>query len=524
MSETKLNPIGALKDPADPRDILFASLVPPGVAISLPRKFSLRTDQSPVFLQKYGSCVGGSARSALEYYIWKLTGVRKTLSDRFLYGRSKEYDQTAGEGTWPRVMLKVMFALGAPLFERWPNEPSPTHDEFIKQPPLDVREEAIENVLEGGFARVLNYEELKRAIYLFGPALITLPVYGTYDAVGTNGKVQPSNGAGFRGNHENIAVGWDDDANGGVGEIEVKNQWDKTWGDQGYGFIPLNYAPGSFLPLTDMWSINNMVNAQETTGAPINLGYPVETDTPFITQVFGARPEYYAKYGMKGHNGLDFRTKDLKNKFITACDDGEVILSAVDGGYGLAVRIKHTWGMSVYGHNSKLLVSDTGGDGGMPQKVVRGQRIAVPGCTGDCEGEHCHFSIRINGVKNPGFFDWVDPTPYFGKVPMTKYFKIDQLGKLGILVLEGFAGTGLFENDFAEYQELLKITNIPPGAKTIVIPDGKFFRIQDGSKLGIMVVDGFACTILFENDYAEYKTLLKISGLTEQDPIIQIPQ
>lgn len=437
MSEINenLKPTGAILDPPDARDILVASLLPPGVSIPLPRKFSRRGQQSEVFLQKYGSCVGGAARSTVEYWIWKLTGLRVKVSDRFLYALAKELDgQPFQEGTWPRIMLKVMFGIGTPTLERWPIEPSPTHADFIQSPPQNIREEAIEHVLTGGFARALTYEELKRAIYVFGPVLVTVNVYDTYDGIEPSGKIKPSTGAGYRGPHENVAVGWDDDANNGKGEVELKNQWDKTWGDGGYGFLPLDYEPSHTFPLADMWSINDMVDATVTKGAPVALGYPVETATPFVTQQFGERPEFYGQFGLKGHNGLDFRTRDLKNRYIIAADDGEVILSQNDGGYGLCIRIRHTWGMSLYGHNSQLLVSDTGGPGGMPQYVRKGQRIAIPGNTGNTgnpPAEHLHFGIRINGVKNPGFLDWIDPTPYFRKT-MSNSFFIQQGGTFGI--------------------------------------------------------------------------------------------
>lgn len=450
-----LLPTGAHRDPYDPRDILFASLLPPTVAIDLPRKFDLRKDQSAVFMQKYGSCVGGSARSAMEYYIWKEGGTRKTLSDRFLYGRAKEYDGwPSSEGTWPRIMLKVMFGIGAPTLDRWPIEPSPTHQDFIKLPPQDVREEAIINVMRGGFARVQNYEELKRAIYLFGPTLVTLTVYETYDTVGMDGMIQSKTHYDYnRGTHENIAVGWDDDTQ----RILLKNQWDVTWGDQGYAWLPLNYEPNSNFPLMDVWSINENINSMETSGAPVSLGYPVETSTPVITQRFGEHPENYAQFGLKGHNGLDFRTKDLKNHYIIAADDGEVILAANDGGYGLCIRIKHSWGMSLYGHNSQLLVGDTNPDG-TPVKVTRGRRIAIPGATGNADGEHCHFGIRINGVKNPGFLDWVNPEPYLNKKGKDTMILVKAAGDPTVFVQTGDTIIGFVDmaayNKFTEGREV----------------------------------------------------------------------
>lgn len=108
-----------------------------------------------------------------------------------------------------------------------------------------------------------------------------------------------------------------------------------------------------------------------------------------------------------------------------------------------------------------------------------------------------------------------------GVEPM-KFYKVNQAGKWGVLILQGLVGTLLFENDFAQYNTLLKITNATY-LGTINIPAGKFFRIQDGSKSGILVVEGFSGTVLFENNWTEYLTLLQISGLTITSPLVTIP-
>lgn len=519
----ELNPTGAVRDPEDKRDILFSSILPP-TAVEYPRKLDLRKDiWFKAFKQKYGSCVGGSGRYIIQYYREKWYDERKLRSDRFIYGISKSLDgHPESEGTWPRICLMGMTSIGAPELERWEqnNPPSPTHGEFVKSPPQEIREEAIQGLLDGGIARVIGYQELKRALNEWGPVMVSLRVLGTYDDEPDDGKIQPSDGSGARGNHENIAVGYDDDAYNGQGAVLVLNQWGTGWADSGYAWIPMNYDPSMNFPLFDMWGITDLIDTQLTSGAPINLGYPIETVNPFVTQKFGDRPEYYAQFGMKGHNGIDFRTKD-GNKFIIATDDGEVLaLNHNDGAYGKSVRLRHAWGMSIYAHNSQFLIEAD--SAGQPRKVKKGERIAIAGATGT-EAEHCHFGIRINGVKNPGYFDWVDPSKYFGKVNMTKFFRVQQGNTLGILVVEGFGGSLIWEDSFGDYQKLLQISGMTMSNPLILLPAGNKFRVQDGQKAGILLVGSNGGPLIFENDWTEYQTLLQISGMSMQSPLVNIP-
>jgi murein DD-endopeptidase MepM/ murein hydrolase activator NlpD len=69
------------------------------------------------------------------------------------------------------------------------------------------------------------------------------------------------------------------------------------------------------------------------------------------------------------------------------------------GGYGYAVMINHGNGLaSIYGHNSRLLVSEG-------QAVSKGQVIASSGSTGWSTGPHVHFEVRLHG-------EVVDPLNY----------------------------------------------------------------------------------------------------------------
>lgn len=86
---------------------------------------------------------------------------------------------------------------------------------------------------------------------------------------------------------------------------------------------------------------------------------------------------------------------------IVAAADGTIVEARWKGGYGYAVVINHGGLVTLYGHNSKLLVK--AGD-----VVKRGQTIALSGSTGRSTGPHLHFEVRLNNKC-------VQPLDYFKK-------------------------------------------------------------------------------------------------------------
>lgn len=134
-------------------------------------------------------------------------------------------------------------------------------------------------------------------------------------------------------------------------------------------------------------------------------------DKIFITQKFGERPDYYEKYGLKGHDGIDLRTRftdsPLGHRYVSAAADGVVEDVRYDrGGYGTHLRIRHPDGsLTIYGHNSKLYVVTKG------QHVKAQQIIALSGSTGDSSAPHVHFEYRPpNCDKNNGYAGAIDQT------------------------------------------------------------------------------------------------------------------
>lgn len=143
------------------------------------------------------------------------------------------------------------------------------------------------------------------------------------------------------------------------------------------------------------------------------MKYPI--DKIYITQSFGLNPSMYSKYGMKGHNGIDFRTRFLDSPLgrreVLAAKNGRVIEVGNEGkaGYGKFVRLQHYMDeQTVYGHMSRQDVK-------VGQIVKVGQVLGLTGNTGASTGPHLHFGFRPWDWRtkyNNGFKGYVDPAPF----------------------------------------------------------------------------------------------------------------
>jgi murein DD-endopeptidase MepM/ murein hydrolase activator NlpD len=94
------------------------------------------------------------------------------------------------------------------------------------------------------------------------------------------------------------------------------------------------------------------------------------------------------------HDGIDIANE--AGTEIYAADEGTVIFSGVQTGYGNIIILDHQNGyITKYGHCNELLSA-------VGDKIEKGQLIAKMGSTGKSTGPHVHFEIRKNGeVQNP---------------------------------------------------------------------------------------------------------------------------
>ncbi len=113
------------------------------------------------------------------------------------------------------------------------------------------------------------------------------------------------------------------------------------------------------------------------------------TGAEFVRPGIGRLTSGYGRRWGRLHAGIDLASGI--GSPVRAVTAGVVQSAGTEGGYGRAVRIRHSDGtITVYGHMSALLVS-------AGERVSAGEQIGREGNTGRSTGPHLHFEVRING-------------------------------------------------------------------------------------------------------------------------------
>lgn len=140
-------------------------------------------------------------------------------------------------------------------------------------------------------------------------------------------------------------------------------------------------------------------------------------DKIFITQRFGERPDVYKRWGMAGHNGVDFRTRfedSLNGKRKVYAVLGGVVTEAitkVKDDYGKYVRLTHEdSSTTLYAHLDSLNVVAR-------QEVKAGYVIGISDNThltpAGSTGPHLHFGYRPPDMNwHNGYKGYEDPESF----------------------------------------------------------------------------------------------------------------
>jgi len=124
----------------------------------------------------------------------------------------------------------------------------------------------------------------------------------------------------------------------------------------------------------------------------------------YITQYFGENPDIYKRFGLKGHNGVDFRAPD--GTPVYAPHDGVVKERNFDtDGYGKYVKIESSKEGSVLAHFKDWAVN-------INKNVREGDLVGYADNTGFSTGSHLHWGYyRIPRDRGNGYGGFIDQLP-----------------------------------------------------------------------------------------------------------------
>ena len=183
-----------------------------------------------------------------------------------------------------------------------------------------------------------------------------------------------------------------------------------------------------------------------------------------VSQMFGTNEHTYQRFGLPGHNAIDYVAHGSKRGYgtkIFAAHDGIVDRITYDvphrtKGKGISITSKDGKYSTIYWHLSDYDVY-------VKEKVKQGDVIGKMGNTGFVHpkptkrnpyaGTHLHFGLKISGLSNP-YQGYVDPTQYLpdGKYPI--WFKRN--------LMIGSSG-----NDVSWLQTMLKVLGYAPDYEPI---------------------------------------------------------
>jgi len=146
----------------------------------------------------------------------------------------------------------------------------------------------------------------------------------------------------------------------------------------------------------------------------IRLLWPVDPEIYKVTQGFGENPGIYARFGLAGHNGIDFGVPQCTE--VKAAAPGMVMKVGTDpNGYGNYVKIDHGGYQTLYGHLRNWTVK-------LNDLVDVGDVIGLSGNTGFSTGPHLHFELRVPGYGAPGYASGArDASPFMVAVEPLPY-------------------------------------------------------------------------------------------------------
>lgn len=236
---------------------------------ALPPTVNLRPWCSPIENQKnLGSCTANAAAGVVEYFERRAFGRHLDGSRLFIYKTTRDLMQVTGDtGAWLRTTMGALVLCGVPPEKYWPY----VVPDFDKEPTSFVyavadNYEAVRYFCHDPLgANVPGATVLASVKYYLAAGIPSMfgfwgfPSFNSSDVKG--GIPYPCPGERAQWGHAIVAVGYDDGKKivnrvcnkATTGALLIRNSWDTTWGDLGYGWLPYDYVLNKLA--LDFWSL-----------------------------------------------------------------------------------------------------------------------------------------------------------------------------------------------------------------------------------------------------------------------------
>jgi C1A family cysteine protease len=214
------------------------------------RQVDLTEWASPVEEQwQLGSCTGQAIVGAYELLLKKYYPEKFVdLSRLFVYYNARELEGFVKEdvGAYIRSGVKAVSKYGICAEYLWPYD----IEKFAVKPTAAAYADARTRVING-YYKIYNLDSMIKTLALDHPVVIGIQLYDGFGDVNKTNPIlkMPRASEEPTGGHAMCVVGYDLDKK----MLLCRNSFGTDWGNQGYCWIPFEYADKNF---TDMWSFN----------------------------------------------------------------------------------------------------------------------------------------------------------------------------------------------------------------------------------------------------------------------------